>query len=284
LSLSLNIKRTFLSFAQQYFRDVPTRYKWDPDPRLTKIFIGDKFSSKSATLEKYPSIILASNTKRWGRTSIDQRAKYPGLGVDNITKVRSDLVVGSITYQCLSSNPIEAELIADLLFENLVGYKDQFRSNDIHQLLDIQQGDSQQLRADTVGRLYAVPVTVYYAKQASITTAPVDYDLRVYTYTGNFSESSLQSIVGVEYLEALTYAVSGLEIVFNFPPASGLQLSARYVDAITLQEIDEVIGATDGVQVIYSLANIPYCLYANLNHINLVPGSDPTKTYIETNA
>ena len=279
MSISLDIKRTFLSFAQQYFRDIPNRYQWNADPRLTKIFIGDKFSATAPAIEKYPAIILSSNTKRWGRTSIDQREGFPGFALDNVTKVRSDLILGSITYQCLSPSPIEAELIADLLFENLVGYKDQFRSNNINQLLDIQQGDSQQVRADNIARLYAIAVTVYYTKQASVVTAPDNYELLV--YTGDFSIPALQSIVGLEYFDALTYNVSGLEIIFNQPPASGLQFSARYIDAITLQEINEVIGTTDGIQLIYYLTSEPYCLNAMLNHVVFVSGSDPTKTYIE---
>jgi hypothetical protein len=178
----------------------------------------------------------------------------------------------------MSPNGIEAELIADLLFENLVGYKDDFRSNEINQLLDIQQGDVQQVRADNIGRLYMVPVTVYYSKQSVIVTAPINYDLLV--YTGDFSVPALQSIIGIPYLEALTYNVSGLNIIFNEPPASGLQFSARYIDAITLQEITEVIGTTNGIQFIYSLTHFPYCLNSMLNHVEFVSGVDPTKTYI----
>ena len=279
MSISLDIKRIFLSFAQQYFRDLPNRYAWNPDSRLTKIFIGDKFSAVSPAIEKYPAIILSLNTMRWGRQSIDQRSSFPGFALDNVTKVRSDLILGSVTYQCLSPSPIEAELIADLLFENLVGQKDQFRANGINQLLDIQQGDSQQLRADTIGRLYAVPVTVYYTKQASVTTAPDNYDLLV--YTGDYSVPALQSVIGLEYFDALTYNVSGLEIIFNQPPASGLQFSARYIDSITLQEVNEVIGTTDGVQLIYELTSEPYCFNEMLNHVKFVPGNDLTKVYIQ---
>ena len=271
MSLSLDIKRVFLSFAQQYFSTSQNKYVWNADARLTTIFIGDKFSAKSATLEKYPSIILSANSKRWGRTSIDQLSKFPGFGIDGTTKVRSDLVLGSVTYNCISVNPIEAEVIGSLLFEVLVGYKDQFRTNSINQLLDIQQGDTQQIRADTVGRAYLVPVTVYFSKQATITTGIDNFDLVVYTYIDKgFAELALQNIIGgSEYFDALVYSYSGQSVIFQSPPASGLAFTATYLDSVTLQNITDTFPVCDGIETVYELTSIPYCYNEMLNHINI---------------
>jgi hypothetical protein len=268
MSLSLNIKRTFLSFAQHFFRDVPSKYTWNPNPKTTGIFIGDKFSQKAGTLEKYPAIILTENQKRWARTSIDQRQKYQGFGVDNSSKVRSDLVLGSVTYQCLSPNGVEAEMVADVLFNMLVASKDVFRSNHINQLLDIQMGEEQPLRVDATGRVFMVPVTVYYSTQNTIITVVENYDLRV--YTDGFGTSYLQSIIGIQdpnnYAE---YSVSGQSIIFNSPLVSGLSVYARYLDAITLEERNETVGPGDGTQNVYTLQHVPYSYNYMLNHIEI---------------
>jgi len=275
MSLSLDIKRTFLSFAQHFFRDVPSKYAWNPNPKITGIYIGDKFSSKSATLEKYPAIILTENSKRWARTSIDQRQEYPGFGVDNKSKVRSDLVLGSVTYQCLSPNGVEAEYIADVLFNNLVAYKDDFRSNDIHQLLDIQMGEETPIRADVVGRVFMIPVTVYYSTQNMLVTSIANYDLRI--YTDGFGTSFLQSIIGVvPATEYFTYTVSGAYVIFSEPLASGLTVYAQYIDAITLESHTETIGPGNGVATVYQLSSEPYSSSYLLNHIEFT-----TETVIE---
>jgi hypothetical protein len=236
------------------------------DPRLTQIYIGDKFSAISGTNEKYPAIILASRPKRWGRVAIDQRFKYPGFGVDNASKVRSDIVVGSVTYQCLSPNGVEAELIADALFNNLVAYKDKFRNNYIHQLLDIQMEEEQPIRVDNVGRVFAVPVTVYYAAQATVSTVAASYDLRV--YTDGFGTSYLQTILGVaDPGDYLTYSVSGLTITFTDPLMSGLTVYAKYLDGITLADKTETLGTGNGTQKVFYLTSYPYELYPILRHI-----------------
>ncbi len=269
MSLSLNIKRTFLSFAQQLFRDVPSRYTWNVDPRLTKIYIGDKFSAISGTNEKYPAIIVAARPKHWARTSIDQRLKFQGFGVDNLSKVRTDLVVGAISYQCISPNGVEAELVADVLFDNLVAYKDRFRSNDIHQLLDIQMDEEQPIRIDNVGRAFMVSVTVYYATQSTVSTVAASYELRV--YTDDFGSSYLQTIIGQTSSDDyyLTYSVSGMDVIFTNPLLSGLTVYAKYLDGITLEDKIETLGTGNGLRTVYSLTGYPYEFYNILQHVDI---------------
>jgi hypothetical protein len=267
MSLSVKLKRIFLSFAQQYFRDVPTPYKWDADPKKTKIFIGDSFAAKSATLEKSPAIILKANPKRWGRTSLDQRQDYPGFGFERLFKVRSDLVVSSMTYQCLSTNAIEAEMVADVLFSALVAYKDQFRGNGIHQLMDIQMGEQTLIRSDSVERLYAVGVTVFYASQETLITSNVQYEVRI--YSERYAESLTQAIIGADLSEEeyLAYTVSGQTITFNYAPVSGLVLNAQYIDSITLLEKTEQLGIGNGNTLQFVLTSIPYFAGYMLGHV-----------------
>ena len=265
MSLSLRIKRTFISFAQQYFRDVPTGYQWNKDPRLTAIFIGDKYSAKVGTAEKYPAIILTAGSKRWAKTSIDQRKQYPGFPLNRDYKVRADLVQGSIVYQCISDNGVEAGAIADALFNAIVAYKDALRRNGIHQILDVQIGEEQLVRADNVGRLYAVPVMVAYAAQSTLTTGSVDYSVQLYTDAGNMF---IQSLFGLSNpAEAYTYTVSGTYVVFASPPPSGISLKAVYVDGVTLDPVSETLGTANGVNTTWALSSVPYSTVYKLQHI-----------------
>jgi hypothetical protein len=254
---------------------VPNKYTWNVNPKLTGIFIGDKFSAVAGTNEKYPAIILTENTKRWARTSIDQREAFPGLGIDNKTKVRSDLVVGSVTYQCISPNGIEANLVADVLFNALVAYKDDFRKNEIHQLLDIQMGEESLIRLDVIGRAVVVPVTVYYSKQSVIATVAGNYDIRI--YTGGFGTAYLQSIIGYdEVADYATYTVSGQYIWFTRPLVSGLTVYARFLDGITLQEKTEELGPGNGIDRLFTLSGAPYMYDTLLHYIEFTTTTEIT--------
>ena len=265
--ISLRIKRIFISFAQHYFRDAPTGYQWTKDPRTTAIFIGDKYSSKIGTAEKYPAIILTSGGKRWAKTSIDQRKDYPGFPLNRDYKVRTDLVMSSVVYQCIGENGVEAGSIADVLFNAIVAYKDSLRRNGIHQILDVQIGEEQLVRSDNVARLFAVPVMVSFTTQSTLVTSAVDYSLRVYT---NYGNSFIQSVIGLSDVpEAAMYTVSGQSIVFNEPPASGVTIDARYIDSITLDEVNQSFGMANGVQTVWVLDSIPYSELYKINSINL---------------
>ena len=71
MQLTNNIKKIFLSFAQQYFRDVHPTLTWNPDPRLTKIFIADKYVTAPAIIEKMPAIILSRGPVTYVQSSIE---------------------------------------------------------------------------------------------------------------------------------------------------------------------------------------------------------------------
>lgn len=263
--ISLRIKRLFLSMAQEYFRDVPTGFQWDRDPKKTKIFIGDKYSAKVGAAEKYPAIILTSGSKRWARTSIDQRKLYPGFPLNKHYKQRADLVYGSVTYQCLSDNGVEANSIADVLFNMVIAFKDKMREQGIHQVLDVQIGEEQLVRSDNVARVFAVPVNITFVTQATLVTSSADYSLQVYTTFGN---AFVQTLVGLEAMDSATmYAVSGANVVFNDPPSSGLTIYAKYVDGVTLEDVSETLGVANGVQFIWPLSSLPYSSYFILNNI-----------------
>ncbi len=267
MNFTLKLKRLFLSFVQQYFASTPTSYLWNADPKATQIFIGDKFSGRGGTAEKYPAVILSAFNLRWGRTAIDQLMQYPGFAVEPALKVRSDLVLGTLAFQCLSVAAPQAEMISDTIFTALVGFKDQFRQNGIHQILDIQLGDLQLIRSDTESRLYAIPVTVAFAVQSTVATGPDEFNLVVYSFADD--ATFLQSITGIPDPTGIyMYSVSGTQIIFNMAPPSGLQIQASYVTQGTLVSINESLGIADGSTIIFNLSQVPYTYVEPLNNLN----------------
>ena len=55
---NLDIKRTFLSFAQSLFAEHP-KYTWDADQSVSKILIMDKYVINAKTIEAKRSIVLS---------------------------------------------------------------------------------------------------------------------------------------------------------------------------------------------------------------------------------
>jgi hypothetical protein len=236
MSVSIDIKKVFLSFAQQYYATHP-KLTWNADPRLTKIYIADKYALDPAVVEKMPAIILNLGARGFVRTSIGQVMER------DLTRPhthRTDLIQGLVTYNCISKNGIEAETIADGLLLRLMGFKDEFRTHKIHQLLGMNIGEEQVIRGDASVRMSMVPVYVQYTVQTG-----AEYDERIYTL--NVYNSS------TEVYEAIHFeVVSGHNIIFETAPASGSVLTAQYTGKYTLTDKTETLtGAINGANKIF---------------------------------
>ena len=266
-NVPLEVKKVFLSFAQQYFKTEHPTLIWNVDPRQTKIFIGDKYSLNPAIVERMPSIILSRGTMIWAQTSINQLQEQDSPFGNETTKKRTDLVRCNVTIQCTSKNGIEAESIANLLFINLVGYKDQLRSHGIHQILGVSMGEEVPVRGDVEPRLMAVPINISFTVQSTVVTSTDDYDIRV---TTNLADTP-QIEEGIVNKNWYSYLVSGNNLVFSEPPPVGASLKATYKGKYTLDQYTNVVpsGTCDGINVLYSLTEEPYCIYETLYHISI---------------
>jgi len=258
------IKRIFLSFAQQYFRDVHPTLTWNVDPRQTKIFIGDKFIAAPAVYEQMPSIILSRGDAAFAQTSIDQMQSMDRPVWGN-AKQRTDLIRSSITYNCLSQNGIEAEEIAATLFTQIVGYKDQFRSNGIHQIMGISMGEERIIRGDVVPRLYLVPINVVFTVHMHILTTENLYEAVVKIDTEQAGQ--LQDDFWRYNNNLHGYVVSGLTLLFAYPPSSGIAMAVDFTGAITLNEYVNYVpsGLVDGLNTVFTLPEPVYTPYALLS-------------------
>lgn len=275
VNLPVSIKRVFLSFLQEWYSTQDTKLVWNVDRRLTKIFIGDKFIASPEIVEKMPSIILSRGQLVWAQTSIDQMKTVDlpmsVAGMDP-NKERTDLVRASITLQCISQNGIEAETMANTLFLNLVGYKDQFRRNGIHQIMGVSMGEETPLRSDVSPRLIAVPVNVVFTVQASIATTLDLFTIGVLMDT-SFVPYAEGGPFGHVYHDWFSYEISGNQMQFSYPPFSGSVLSASFTGRYTLNTYTNVTpaGLIDGINKTFTLPEAVYTEYAILSGVVIDP-------------
>ena len=269
MQLTNNVKKIFLAFAQKYFRDVDSIYTWNPDPRVTKIFIADKYVTSPAIAEKMPSIILSRGACTYIQSSIDQM-QAQSFPYAEAAKQRTDLVRGTITYNCTAQNGIAAEEIANTLYLNLVGFKDAFRQQGIHQILGISMGEEQIVRGDVVPRLFLVPVTVIFTVQTTIITSDDFYNCIIYL------DGTLQAQMPDQYNfnvapEMYGYTISGLTIFFDYPPPSGLGILVDYTGKYSLTNYTDVTpaGIVDGTNYIFTLPEDVYTPYTILSGITV---------------
>jgi hypothetical protein len=282
LNLPIRVKKIFLSFLQNYYATQDARLIWNVDQRLTKIFIGDKYIAAPEVVERVPSIIVSRGQMAWAYTSIDQREtvdlpmsvpdRNSATGYMDPNVKRTDLVRCNITLMCLSTNGIEAETIANTVFQNLVGYKDQLKHNGIHQILGVSMDTEQLVRGDMGSRLVSVPINVLFTVQSTIATT-LDLHTITVLMNGDFVPYAEAGPYGNVYRSHFSYQVSGLTMFFNEPPPSGVQLSVSFTGRYTLNRYVNVTpaGLIDGLNYIYYLPEAVYTSFAILSGIVVIP-------------
>ena len=248
---NIDIKRTFVGFAQQFFKE-HTKYTWNIDPTTTKILILDKYSINLKVIEKKRSIVVSRGAYGWKYTSLGQRSTTETRSIFDEQRGtdRTDLIRGSMTYNCISREGLVAEEIAHILFAGITGFKEQFGKNGIHQLMNINIGEESILKSDSNIELTAVPVFVQFETRKNIKQG---FDF--YTF---FVEDG----AGDRFYQGTDFEISAAGITFYKPAASGAILTATYIHAITLDEIKEtLIGAVDGVNTFYTVSSPIFTAY-----------------------
>jgi hypothetical protein len=242
MSVSVDVKRVFLSFIQQYYAEHPT-LTWNVDPRLTKIFIADKYAVDPSVVEKLPSIILNLGTRGFARTSIGQVIDQE---LTRDYQKRTDILRGNIVFQCTSKNGIEAETMADGLLLRIMAFKTEFTKHGIHQILETSVGEEQVIRGDASIRTSMVPVYVQYTVQTGATYAEALYD---FTLTAR----------GIENYERIDFLVSGQNVSFYEAPPVGSSFMASYTGRFTLNtKTESLTGAIDGTNKYFTITEEPY--------------------------
>ena len=301
-NINLWIKHTFLSFAQGYF-SLDTKFTWNLDPRLTKIIIADKFAVDLGVIDKRPAIILSRGGFGWTdsfRGQDGQNSVLLSKRVDTLAPAPSadrwadfiftDLLRGSVTYNVLSKNGIEAEEIANKLFIALSGYKRELKSYGIHKTMGLTIGDERIVKATSEIEAMGVTVSLSFMAQRTLEKAAKFNNIEAAivvpkeTTTGTVPQS-------IYLYENVDYRVinNGVQIEFLNPPsADTIAIDLNFVNAIDMGTVSTTIsGIFNGEETIYIIPSGEVYGYYRLTREIIVSGlssisglSEPEEPFI----
>jgi hypothetical protein len=286
-NVNLWIKHTFLSFAQGFF-SLDDRFTWVLDPRQTKIIIADKFAVDLGVIEKRPAIILSRGGFGWtdsirGQDGVNSvlsnkrvETLFPSPSGDRDGEfIFTDFLRGSITYNVLSKNGIEAEEIANRLFIALSGYKKSLRKYGIHKTSNISIGDERIVKTTSEIEAMGITVSLGFMAQRSLSAALKLNNIEIVQQIPKVTTTGTVPF-DIKLTENIDYRVinNGTQIQFVNPPAvDTISLTATFVDAITLNTVvSSLVGDIDGVNRVFTLSGGTVHGYYTLNTEMLASG------------
>ncbi len=268
-NINLWIKHTFLSFAQGYF-SLDSNYTWSNDPRTTKLIIADKFAVDLGVIEKRPAIILSRGSFGWADIIRGQDGVNAALSSKRVETLApaptadrwidfifTDFIRGSVTFNVLSKNGIEAEEIATRLFVALSGYKIELQNYGKHSVKGLTMGDERIVK--TTSEIEAMGITVSLSftaqrtveKAAKLNNIVAVIQVPKETTTGTVTED-------LSVYENIDYRVinNGTTVEFLNPPAADtIAVNLSFVDAVTLDAVTSaLIGDFDADNRTYTVS------------------------------
>lgn len=241
-NVSIRTKYIFLSFLQQFFSG-HNKFTWTKDPRTTKIIIADKYAVEMGVAAKKPSIILDRGSFGW-TGSYRNEAMPLNDGVfknagnwDMVPKMSAemrknykltDLLRGSITFNVITKEPYDADLLANEVFYQLTGYREWFKEKGIHKMEGLSVGKESVIRVSSAEiEATIVPVSFSFTKQESVILGQRLFNGRVYKDDNEIYEN-------IDFV----FGINGTSVEIATPLKSGETLTIDYIDAITLDAIE----------------------------------------------
>lgn len=242
IGISIRSKYIFISFLQTYFSG-DARYKWDIDPRKTKIIIADKYAVETGVAAMRPSIIFDRGSFGWtgsyrneamalSANEIDKNEKpgmIPRLSADRKNNYKlTDLIRGSMTMNVIAKDPYTADYLANEVFYQLSGYREWFKEKGIHKMDNLTVGKETIARASSAEvEVTVIPVSFTFTRQETIVLGQRLYNGRVY-------------VDGEEIYENIDFVfnIDGTSIILSMGLDTSHVLTIDYVDAITLDTVE----------------------------------------------
>lgn len=120
----LYYNRLFIRFLQLVFESFPKgQYHWELDQQNTEITISDQGTIAHDAVEQRPAVIVSRGPASFTNLAIDQFAGprlnaregfVPNFDPSTGARRHTDLVATSVSYNCLSSEGLEAQRIASI--------------------------------------------------------------------------------------------------------------------------------------------------------------------------
>jgi len=173
--------------------------------------------------------------------------------------VFSDLIRGSVTFNILSKQGIQAESIASHLYNALTGYKEDLRAKGV-EIKNVSFGEETLLKHTSEIEVSAIALNISFTKNVTIVRGQKQNNCEVYLDTAEAKE-------GIHF----RVATAGTQIVFEDAPTTGVVPTITYVHAISLATITGVtlVGTVDSSNKTFTVpdAGVIYGYYVLLDDV-----------------
>lgn len=166
------IKQIGLEFLQTMYSESgpDTAFCWNAETEETEILIVDKYSFNLDDVQVRPAIVANRGPQRWMNTSGFQQMQE--FDPRTAKSINTDLISGSIVFNCFSKEGVEAEKIASDVFEWFRVFRIPLRKSGLFRVESTTMGEEALVKSDSRPDLSVVPVQVEASVQVRWSIQP----------------------------------------------------------------------------------------------------------------
>ena len=166
------IKQIGIEFLQTMYSESgpDTRCTWNPDLDKSEIHITDKYSFNLEDVKVRPAIVANRGPTRWANASGFQQRQEVDFRTDK--EVSTDLLSGSVIFNCFSKEGLEAEAIAGDVFDWFRVFRKPLRKSGLFRVQSTTMGEEALVKSDSRPDLSVVPVQVEASVQVRWSIEP----------------------------------------------------------------------------------------------------------------
>ena len=166
------IKQIGLEFLQTLYSEAgpDTRRHWHEDINQSDIHITDKYAFNLDDVQVRPAIVANRGPVRWMNSSGFQQMQEMSFKTERVTS--TDLIVGSVIFNCFSREGVEAEAIAGDVFDWFRVFRKPLRKDGLFRVQSTTMGEEALVKADARPDLSVVPVQIEASVQVRWSIEP----------------------------------------------------------------------------------------------------------------
>ena len=166
------IKQIGLEFLQKMYSESgpDTRCTWNQDLANSEIHITDKYSFNLEDVKVRPAIVANRGPTRWANSSGFQQRQEMSFRTGK--EISTDLISGSVIFNCFSKEGLEAEAIAGDVFEWFRVFRKPLRKSGLFRVQSTTMGEEALVKSDSRPDLSVVPVQVEASVQVRWSIEP----------------------------------------------------------------------------------------------------------------
>jgi hypothetical protein len=157
------IENSVLGFLQVLFSTAPAgrdprNFHYDDNDDLSEILIQGQSTDNLKTVDTRPKIVVARGPVSWGKTHINNF-----VGARNTTlesRRYAGIHSGSVGISCFSRTDLEADLVAEICFNAITGFRDVIRTYGFLTIDAAEIGQRGLIKMDARPDLFVTPVLI----------------------------------------------------------------------------------------------------------------------------